>query len=595
MFVQCNAGAQEFFRVNEASHSIRLIEHVCRHIDVDDVLIDVLALCDAFNTSVSKLDTCVSLIQRVMIARPRIVNGQELSRTEHVAAIIHDLYSRDFILAEKVGERTTIFCAEILEDCRRLILQNMFTAETKRQAFLASSTACAILSIMKDYSMRRKPKDIRTEFPFTLKEFQRISRLMAGCDIFITLAELRDPSSCASVLVDLLKPCVDLLEQKSLKVEDGSHREKLKPMIASAKHWCAILCDTPLQMSELWSRSVGTAASNIAKTTENGSSLLLLEVSGVLDERSGQSSFHSVISVAFTLCGLASAEASKLSKSFPRLSKDREDLLQSLLAMKNMAQASILLREHIILLSPPALLPSTISMANITEFVCEVSCRADLGIGEKIEKHIDLLQAGSRKHRQQLTRSSGLLGDEDGPSPMPVLHPTWYIGDGLLLPPTETLLLSMASCNMILDFESYKPSELDYLTYSLMKVPDIVHVLETRGAHSTSLRLISFSESVALSQSISHSPFSQSSARKISAALAERSLGGMESGLTSGDIDAMLSISFLIGNLPKETAFNVRQIIPLNECCSPVYHVAHHETTSRPLVDLSISASIRYR
>jgi hypothetical protein len=69
----------------------------------------------------------------------------------------------------------------------------------------------------------------------------------------------------------------------------------------------------------------------------------------------------------------------------------------------------------------------------------------------------------------------------------------------------------------------------------------------------------------------------------------------MESGLTSGDIDATLSISFLIGNLPKENAFNVRRIIPLNECCSPVYHVAHHETTLHPSVDLSISAAIRYR
>ncbi|KAL3793113.1 hypothetical protein HJC23_005615 [Cyclotella cryptica] len=241
------------------------------------------------------------------------------------------------------------------------------------------------------------------------------------------------------------------------------------------------------------------------------------------------------------------------------MSKDRGDLSQSLIAMKNMAQASLLLREHIILLSPPSMLPSSITLSNITEFVCEVSCRADLGIGENIEKCMDLLQVGNRMHQRHLTRSPGLLTEMNRPSPAPVLHPTWYIGDGLLLPPVETLLLSMTSCKMILDFESHKSPELGYFAYSLMKAPDIIHVLEARGAHSTSLRLISFCESVALSQSISSLPFSHSSVRKICAALAERSLGGMESGLTSGDIDAMLSISFLIGNLPKEKAFNIYQ------------------------------------
>jgi hypothetical protein len=38
--------------------------------------------------------------------------------------------------------------------------------------------------------------------------------------------------------------------------------------------------------------------------------------------------------------------------------------------------------------------------------------------------------------------------------------------------------------------------------------------------------------------------------------LAERSLGGTESGLTSGTIDALMSVSFLL-HLPKEMAFKV--------------------------------------
>lgn len=517
------------------------------------MLTDILVLCDAFNTSVSKLDTCVWLLQRVMTACPRTTDGRELSRTDHAAALLQDLYSKDGALAERVGERMIAFCAEVLEDCN-VNTKNVLTSTAKQQALTASSTACSILSIMRDNAHQvRKLDRVNMNISTALKEFQRIAELQRGCDIFLTVAEIQDPSSCVSILVDLLQPCVNLLQQKSFKLEDGSLREKLKPMLASAKHWCAILCDSPAQVSELWSRAVGTSACYIAKTAHNHASLLLLEMSGVLDERSGHSSIHSVISVALTLCGRAYTEAANMSNSMPLSSKGEGELSATLLAMKSMAQASLLLREHIVSFSQPFMLPSAISLSNLIEFVCEISCQSDLGIGDKLEKYISLLQAGSRKHRQQQNRSTKAGSEYKTRLPTtPVLHPTWYIGDGLLLRPNDTLLISMAACEMILGFESNKSSP-----YLLMKASDIIHALESRGAHSASLRLISFSESVSLSKSVSSLPFSEPTIKNISAALAERSLGGVEAGITSGTIDSVLSISFLL-HMPKEKAFNVR-------------------------------------
>ena len=357
--------------MNETSHCIRLVQHVCRHIDADGVLPDILVLCDAFNASVNKVDVCVSFIERVMAAaKPKTIKGRV---ADHVATIMEELYLKDHTLAERVGERMITFCSEIIDDTRRVILQNLFPERAKQQAISASLTACSIISLMSanyDKSLKRN-----TDILTLLKEFQRLSNLQIECDVFITLSELRNPSSCVAVLVSLLSPCVELLHGNSLMSVDSSVKEKLTSIIATAKHWCAILSDKP---ADLWSRSIGMIASQVAETTENHSSLLLLDASGVFDERAGQTSFHSIMSVALTLTGRGASEACNLSKSTSFISND-EGLSSTLTAMKSIAQASLILRDHIILYSPPSMLPSSITLANMTEFVCDVSTRADLG------------------------------------------------------------------------------------------------------------------------------------------------------------------------------------------------------------------------
>ena len=511
-------------------------------------------LCDAFDSSVSKVDTCVSFVHRVMVARPRTIGGHS-SRYEHVAAIMNELYLRDLELTERVGERLVALCSETLESTRHLILKEIDSNKAKQQAIIASSTACSILSVL--VKIPHRESSLNTTL---LREFQRLSDLQTGCDVFLTLEELREPSSRVSVLVNLLNPCVALLQQESLKFEDGTLREKLKLVIASAKHWCAILCDTPSQTLNIWSRSIGTVASHVAKTTQNHACLLLLEVSGILDERTGNSSFHSVISVALTLIGRASTEASNISNSFSFTTKEGEHICASLLAMKSIAQASLLLREHIILFAPPPMLPSSITLDNLTELLSNIAARFDLGIGEKLERYMNVLQSGSRKHRHQFKISLRMLRANNMLPVAPVIHPSWYIGDGLLLP-LEILLLSMASFETILDIESNACADFSKAINGSVKASNVIHILQSRGAHSTSLRLMSCSDSIALSRS-SCLPFSHH-LETVSAALAERSLGGIESGITSGAIDHLLSVSFLIGNLSNEKAFNVRTTILL--------------------------------
>ena len=538
----------------EPSHCIKLVQHVIRHIDVPSVLEDVLVLTEAF-THVSKIDTCVSLLQRAMVAAPPKGSFSPTYRAEQCASFMREIYSNDAILAERVGERVVAFCAGILEDCKKMILQDNFPEEAKIQAKVACSTSCSILAVMQDQVIQGER---HSNIPKLLKEFQIISKMQSGCGIYLTIEELRNPSSCASVVSDLLQPSVDLLRARSnsLNMEkDCSVHNELIPLVATARQWCDILCGTRSQQtSQIWSRAISNVASKVAKTSTNHGSLLLLAVSGLLDERNEHSSFHAIMSVALTLCAKTFSEVQFISQ-------DETDFSMAILGMRSMAQASQLLNEHILLYSPSSMLSASLSLNCLMELVCDVSIRSDMGIGTKLETYIQMLQTTSRKTRQHFNIThtnksivNNMLADKRLP-PAPNLHPTWYIGDGLLLPPLDALSLSMAYCKSMLEIESTSRSKS---RQPLMEKNDIMRSLESRGAHSTSLRVLMLSTATSMSQSSNPIMFAnvENMLKNNISVLAERSLGGNESGLTSGNIDALMSVSFLL-HLPKEMAFKV--------------------------------------
>ena len=549
------------------------------------MLADALMLTDAF-THISKIDTCVSLLQRIMVAdSPTNTKGDGSSdnnRSEQCALFMREIYVEDTVLAARVGDRMIGFCAGTLEDAKKMIVQEIFPVEAKRQAKVASSTACAILSVMRDQCAARVGSTSNIN---SLREFQTISKLQSGCDIFLTVQELRNPSSCASVVVDLLQPSVNLLLARMTLLEMNDDEllcNELKPLVATARQWCTLLCDTPDHISHIWSRAIGAAASKVAKISTNHGSLLLLEVSALLDERN-TSSYHAIMSVALTLCERAFSEA--------RYTSQDDDFLTSLIAMRSMAQASQLINNHVLLHCPPSLLSSSLSLGNLVELVCDISTRSDMGIGERLEKYINMLQVASRKHRQheQMKDPANMLADKRLPS-APNLHPTWYIGDGLLLQPLEALSLSMSYCQMMLNMESTSSSYVTSKPGALMDKNAIMHSLESKGAHATAHRVLMLSTAASLSRNSTSASTSlmfnngESMLRKNICVLAERSLGGNESGLTSGNIDVHMSVSCLL-HLPKEMAFKVRRrmLILVSFC-----HSIH-------LTGISISTTLPFR
>lgn len=512
------------------THGIRLVQHICRHIDADSVLRDVLILCDAFK-DIPLVNVCVSLLERVMISRGT-------GRVGQCARIMSDLYSKDASLAEAVGKRATSFCEEVLEDCKKLILQDSFAVEAKRKAKHIVRVACSILSVMVNEGklMRKAPNDCAGSL-LKLKQFEIISRLQLESNIFLTLSESGDAFASASVILELLKPILSLSLTNQSSASVDYLQKELKPLIRNAKNWCTTLCE-PSNVDRLWSYAVGTIASQIAKTSGSNASVLL-QTSGCFESGAH---FHSIVAVALTLYNEALLQTHQLSKS---MLPQNDSATAVFTAMKNMVQASHLLREHAIISSPANALPTALSVSTLIELVCDVSARSDLGVGERIEKEIALLYP--------ILQKSASFCQKVLP-PSPILHPTWYIGDGLLLQPTDALFSCVSYCQIVSQLE---PMGLFSTSEQLIATSEICTILETNGAHSSSLRLLAHGNSTSISSS-GKLLFDSEIVSNSEALSAGRSLGGTDAGFTSGNVDSLLSVSFLL-HLPKESAFKVYQ------------------------------------
>ena len=171
-----------------------------------------------------------------------------------------------------------------------------------------------------------------------------------------------------------------------------------------------------------------------------------------------------------------------------------------------------------------------------------------------MEAYKNRLLEKSRSRRKPLSRSiTNPCSENNQVNKCSInLHPSWNTSDGLLLPPMEALTECMAYCKGLLAALS------GTIVPSLL---DVHHFLETRGAHSISLRMLACA-SVVTSSKISSTPedtMSQQQAKtmqNILFHLAERSLGGSGTGDTNARIDYSLAVPSLL-NLHVKVAFKV--------------------------------------
>ena len=549
----CGNGAQEFFRVGNPRHGYRLLGHVCRHIDEPSVLFDALSLCDAF-THLPRLEACVQILQRMILA-PDVQNStgtrERRSRADQCSDLFRHLFSLDEPLANEVGLRLCAFCISTIEESLR---SDHCFKEQNNHAVAACSGAVCVLSIMQDQGSLQVGS---ASSPSLLREMQRLLDLQVKFSMFLSLSQLRKGTKHEDIARLLLSPAIELLmkEEKNNKIE-------LRSELSHARRGCELLFgDDQTQTASLWCKVIGQAAIILSQEAWDDSACMdFVDASGLLDDIASDSAFKALISISLVLCSKGSSnKAHILPTGFEDPDKDFSESQPDesiLLAMRCIVRANSLVEEHAMPFCSSDLLPSVVTLSSLTDTVSQVLVRADSGVGEAIDAFRRDLNDRARKRRESPSGLFPSLYESTARSKLPSspsLHPSWYVGDGLLLPPPETLSFCIAYCKGEI--------QLSNTTHN----GSIYNFLESRGAYSIGLRMLAISSSNGIAANVRRDPdlnhfsfpaehvtFLQDGIR----CLAERSLGGSGNGITSGNIDSQLAFAYLL-SLPIKLAFKV--------------------------------------
>ena len=580
----CGNGAQELFRVADPHHGLRLLHFVCRHIDGSSTIQDALALCDAF-THLSKADACVLILRRMALSASPESNADDTAyRADQCASLLRYLYTKDPILAEEVGVETCMYLSEAVQDCSPMMGEASSTTKQLKQkeGKAAARAAIGILSVMQENASKlgrvhkadasKRMLSLRTSsWSALLQKFQSIYELQSTFSIYLSLSDLESETIQEEVCRLLLRPAVELLEGKETNADSSTLEESL----SCARRGIGLLFAGNYQdASILWCKAVGNQATYLAmNSSDDSASIAFLVASGLLDELSTDAAFDTVYSVATAHCIRASKEASSQTADqlhrADEFSSELEDENGShesvLLAMRCIIRASSVLEDHALRFCSRRLLGPLVSLTGLADTIGQVLTRGDGGSGESMETfRVELDQEFSKRRETALGQSEAFgaaaEGSKKGREALPItppLHSDWYVGDGLLLPPLESLQLCMVYCKKFMAL-------IRSTNGSTIENDRIYDFLNDRGAHTIALRLRASASAIELVSNCNISPFDVDNSilgddggiSNESKYLVERSLGGSGSGITSGSIDSELALAYLL-TLPIKTAFKV--------------------------------------
>ena len=533
----CGEGAKELFHVDNPRHAVRLLDFVALHFRRDTVLDDTLDLCDAF-AHLSAEDACSRIVQNA------ILRGDEVCCSD----ILRNLYNKDTTLAKAVFSRVVSLCIDVIEDGSSMInvgKNDPSLHPTSSQDEIVLTTRCAFglanVALSFNQSNAKSPQGgfssvylDEKRLEELIEGLQRLLALQRDHRIFVSLSDLRDAKKLVGLVTEMIMPIAISYKSDNAPVSS--------PAATQAKRICSLLAGySEIVEEDLWYAAIGISASRLAYQATGLECIKFLSDFGVFEASKHELVARSCLAVALSLC----AKVSRNTESH------QEDTI-----MKSILMASSILYDHTLQRSPACLLEPTLSIGELCDVISHVLVRSDEGVGEKLgdfRKSLHLGAANKELVSEALEIGRGKKILNDLRLRQPTIHSSWYIGDGLLLPPRETLVRGVEYCKHAITKSSSSEAIFSLLGF-----------VEARGAHALSLRLLitSASKQLCISKvSTSYSPLSDASLKTLTS-LAERYLGGTGNGITSGVIDSQLAVSLLL-SLPLRTAFKVfRSTLP---------------------------------
>ena len=524
----CGEGAKELFHVDNPRHAIRLLEFVTRHIDGESVLSDSLDLCEAF-THLSREDACSRIIENA------ILQGNEKA----CSSLMDTLYLQNVVLAKATFSRVLSYCINLIEVGSNNIFQSDVVKESWQHKQVLQATSCgfALTSIALSHfhsgtSVQREGFSCihfdEARLENLIQDFHRLKVLQTDHSIFLSIAQLHCPNVLVETATRLLDPLVNLYIEGS-PVSSST-------IATQTKRVCSLLAGTSeIQDVDLWYTAVGSSACRLVWKTKGLECFEFLSDLDVLEACDNNISSRCCLAVALSFCMKASknVETSEL--------RNR---------MKNLIMASSLLHDHALLCCSSDLLGTTLSLGDLCDILSQILARSDEGIGEEIDEFRKKLHASAAEKRWSFAFSNKVTRNKIGECLrlyQPSLHATWYIGDGLLLPPSETLKQGVEYCKQAIGVPALSDATLGLHAF-----------VEGRGAHALALRLLCHSTITQICNKRNAVDFDllADATHETVTALAERYLGGTGNGITSGVVDSQLAVSFLLC-LPLKLAFKV--------------------------------------
>lgn len=527
----------ELFRVDNPRHAVRLLDFVCQHFKAQSALNDALDLADAFN-HLSRLDACVALC----------TNAISGGCFELCSDFTEEMYGRDSILANSTCIRVVYYCREMVSESTSVHFSSLPAskeATLKKSALNATSAASCVLSIMfsqsniiatESLSAATYSKVDYAHLQSLKRDFLRINELQKDHSVFLSFPDLRSTTALLKVAANLMTPIVVAYAAGDWNLFN------LK--LARAKRACSLLAGaSECQETEFWCAAVSMVASPLKWAFDDGLSTDFLVDVGVLGGFNAPNSVsaRASLSAAFGLCLKASNEG-KIDFN------------------ENIGRAVSLVHDYCLATCPELLLIQCQSLSSLAEMVWHVLLRGDEGIGERLDYFRSNLLIKSWSSKYQVT---GIKCDSatENPDPfassrMPALHPSWYVGDGLLLPPTESMSRCVKFCKDVMN--ALTVFSRRFVPLASGGISAMTNFLFQRGAVSVALRLLSCSSVLLLCSGVPNVAYGSLATliQEVFTASVERSLGGTGNGIISQIVDSQNAVSFLL-SLPAKLAFKV--------------------------------------
>ena len=537
----CGAEGCDLFRVENPRHAVRLLDFITQHCHREGALSDALDLCDAFY-HLNRLDATTSLCTQCI----------SVGNVEMCTDTIEKIYEKDVALGDSTCDRVVSFCAELISENAKYLNHNLTRCRVEKlreSALCGSTAACATLSIL--FAKSRSTASESTTINHYSKidivyleslksDFTRINEMQRNHSVFLALTDLRCTATLLKVAASLLDPVV------AAYVSGDRTLWNLK--LSKAKRACSLLAGAcECSAMEFWCAVASIVSSPFKWAHDDTLWLTFLKDVGVLGglQAANAVSSRAILSAAFSLCLKGSKQALAKQPGFN----------------ENIGTAVSLIHDYLLLSCPGSLLLQAQSLSTLTETVLSVLLRGDEGVGENLEKYRLGLRIDSWSSRDRAEASKRGIVDTDTallPSPCRSLHSTWYIGDGLLLPPAESMSRSVKFCKDVMSSLSVSTHKTTPL--SCGGIHEMIQFLFHRGALSVGIRLLSCSSALLFCSGVPDNALNSltSAFQDAYVALVERSLGGIGNGITNSMVDSQLAASALL-SLPMKLAFKVCQ------------------------------------